>query len=929
MAVKKARRLFMNPLGLRPKFPIKIKRWSWRKFFRGVSIAAGVGILAIAFLFAWYAKDLPSPNKIRSLTPVQATQILDRNGNPLYQAYGDEKRINVDFKDIPDSVKHATIAVEDKTFYTNYGFDPLGIIRGVILRPLTGHSVEGGSTITQQYVKNALLSPERTVDRKIKELILSIEITTLYSKDQILNLYLNDIPYGSNAYGIEAASETYFNKPAKDLDLAQAATLASLPQAPSYYSPYGSHVDALMQRKNFVLSRMESLGYISAAEEIAAEKQTITFAPRHDSIKAPHFVFYVLDQLEQQYGSQLVLEGGLKVTTTLDPDAQAAAEQAIADAKPKLSKYNASNAALVSIDPKTGQILAMVGSVDYFDTTHDGNFNVATAPRQPGSSFKPIVYATAFKGTISPATTLWDVTTNFNGYTPQDFDGKNHGPVSVRSALDRSLNIPAVKTIALVGVNNVLQTAKAVGITTLNQTGQYGLSLALGAGDVPPLEMAGAYGTFADGGVYHAPSAILKVEDSKGRILQQWHDSKSTALSPEVAYEINNVLSDNNARTPTFGARSPLYFSDRPVAAKTGTSEDFRDGWTIGYTPSVATAVWTGNNDYSPMAKNVDGVVSAGPIFHEFMATYLKAKPVEQFQRPSTIVDATVDALSGKKPTQYSQTITDIFAPWQLPTTTDDVHVAAQINKNNGKLATDNTPSDLVETQVYTELHSEKPNDPSWEQPVLAWAQANGYQVSSPPTEKDDTPAQAPVTVSITSPHDNSIIEGPFDIVADPASPNPISKVNFYVDGTLAGTQTNQPWYIHYNPDTLSQGNHQMTAEAIDSLGRKAQASEIFIIAAKTTGPVTNATAQVLGDTGNIQLSWTNPSDPDFVKVNIYRSTTSGQLGPLFNIVDGTPSTTTTVVLKDNPPGQIYYFTIRPVNQTGNEYPSNNQLVAM
>lgn len=889
----------------------------------------GVGVLGVAFLFAWYAKDLPTPGKIRKLTPPQATQILDRKGNVLYSVYGDEKRITVDFKDIPDNVKHATISIEDKNFYTNYGFDVLGIIRGVILKPLTGQSIEGGSTITQQYVKNALLSPERTIDRKIKELILSVELSTMFTKDQILNLYLNEIPYGANIYGIEAASETYFNKPAKDLSLAQAATLAALPQRPSYYYPYGSHVDALMERKNLVLSRMKDLGYITADQEAAAEKETIAFAPRHDSIKAPHFVFYVRDLLEQEYGSQLVLEGGLKVTTTLDPDAQAAAEKAIADAKPKLAKYGADNAALAAVDPQTGQILAMVGSVDYFDNANDGNYNVATSPRQPGSSFKPIVYATAFKGTIAPATTLWDVTTNFNGYTPQDFDGKNRGPVSVRSALDNSLNIPAVKTIALAGVGNVLQTAKDLGITTLNQTGQYGLSLALGAGDVPPLEMASAYSTFGAGGIHHATSAILKVEDSKGRVLEQWKDTKTTALSPEVSYEISNVLSDNAARTATFGARSPLYFSDRPVAAKTGTSQDFRDGWTIGYTPAVATAVWTGNNDYSPM-NHVDGVVSAGPIFHEFMATYLKGKPVEQFQRPSTIVDATVDTISGKKPTQYSpQTTTDIFAPWQLPTTDDDVHIAVQINKSNGKLATDNTPSDLVETQVYTNLHSEKPSDPNWEKPVLAWAQAHGFNLGTPPTEKDDTPAQDPITVTITSPHDNSVINSAFDIVAAPSSPNPITTVNFYVDGALVGTRTSDPWYIHYDPSQLSQGNHEMSVEAIDSLGRTAKASEVFVIATKTTGPVTNATAQVLGDTGNIQLSWTNPSDPDFVKVNIYRSTTSGQLGPLFEVVDGQPSSTTTVVLKGNTPGQIYYFTIRPVNAAGNEYPSSNQLVAL
>ncbi len=931
MSPKKFRVVFTNPLGLKPKFPFKLKKWSWKRFFRGLLIVCGAGVLGVAFLFAWYAKDLPTPGKIKKRTAPQATQILDRNGKPLYDVYGDQKRLSIDFKDIPQSIKDATISVEDKNFYKHHGVDFRGLIRGVILKPLTGERAAGGSTITQQFVKNALLSPERTIDRKIKELILSLEVEAMFSKDQILEFYLNEIPYGSNTYGIEAASETYFDKPAKELTLAQAATLAALPQRPSYFSPYGSHVDKLMDRRDFVLSRMHALGYITADQQVEADKEEISFVPRREQITAPHFVFYVRDILEQKYGPQLVLEGGLRVTTTLDLDAQSTAEKAISDSAKKLARYKADNAALTALDPKTGQILAMVGSLDYFDTAHQGNFNVATSPRQPGSSFKPIAYATAFKGTMAPATTLWDVTTDFGGYKPHNFDGKNRGPISVRSALDNSLNIPAVKTLALTGIENVLQTAKDLGITSLNQPERYGLSLVLGGADVPPLEMAGAFGTFASGGIHHQTSAILKVVDSRGRVLEEWKDKTNTALPPEVAYQMNHVLSDNQARTPVFGARSPLYFADRPVAAKTGTTQEFRDGWTVGYTPSIATAVWVGNNDYSPM-DHVDGVQIAAPIFHQFMASYLKGKPVEKFARPSTIVDATVDVLSGKKPTQYSPaTITDIFAPWQLPKESDDIHVAVAVNKISGKLATENTPNDLVEMRVYTKLHSEKPKDPRWEGPVLAWAKAHGFQLGDPPTEKDDSPPQDPLSVSFTSPPNNSVITGPFDIVANPVSPNPITQVNFYVDSALVGSRTSDPWFINYDPSILSEGNHEMVIEVIDSVGRKSQASELFVIAGDHTppGPVADATAQVQGVSGSIKLSWENPSDPDLTKVHIYRSTTTGQLGTLFEVVDVTPSGANTVTLSGNTPGQIYYFTLRPVDSGGNENQSSNQLIAL
>ncbi len=921
---------FSNPLGIRPKRLFRLRRWTWRRFLKTSFLIASSGFVAIIFLFAWYARDLPTPGKIRKYHPVEATQIFDRAGQPLYAVFGEEKRLSITADQIPAIVKFATISVEDKDFYKHRGIDLRGIIRGTILRPLTGQRAQGGSTITQQYVKNALLSPERSIDRKIKELILSLELEVILSKDEILTLYLNEIPYGSNAYGIETAAQTFFNKPAQDLTLAEAAMLAALPQRPSYFSPYGSHVDELTARQDYILERMATLGYITEDEAVAAASVEVAFVPRREHITAPHFVMYVRDQLVEKYGEQLVLEGGLKVTTTLDSEAQRAAEEAVRKAADQyLERYNADNAALAAIDPRNGQILAMVGSLDYFNQERQGNFNVTTGQRQPGSSIKPLIYATAFKDKWTPASTVWDVLTDFGNYIPHNYDNAEHGPMSIRSALANSYNIPAVKILALVGIKDAIATARDFGITTLTDPDRYGLSLVLGGAEVKPLELAAAYGVFAAGGDYHPTSAILKVEDSKGRVLEEWHDETRSVLAPEIAYQITSILADNAARTPTFGSRSALYFPNREVAAKTGTTQEYRDGWTVGYTPSVTTAVWVGNNDNSPMDK-AGGVRAAGPIFHDFITSYYGASDSGQFSRPETLKDVTVDALSGKIPAAGSpQTIQDLFAPWQIPTEKDDVHLTVQVNKLNGKLATDLTPPELIEERTYLRVHSEKPTDHRWEEPVLRWAKEHGFELSEPPTEKDPTTIDDLPKISLLAPLANAVLTGTFSITTQPSSTIGIRSVEIYLDGVLIGTLRAAPWTLTYDAANLTSGNHEILAEITDNYGARARTSVLVIIARDQTppGPVTNLSAQSVGLlSGGVKLSWKNPSENDLFKVRIYRSTTSGQLGSLIGEVEVTAGTQASATLSGQAIGTTYYFTVRPVDEAGNENQTQTQV---
>ena len=629
-------------------------RGVFRVIFKLLMIFIIFGFLGIAALFAYTAKDLPDPTNVNNRFIIESTKIYDRTGTHLlYEVHGEEKRTLIDFKDIPESVRAATLSLEDQDFYHHFGIQPKAILRAALKDFITFDTTQGASTITQQFVKNSLLTNERTFDRKIKEVILSLEIEAKFQKDEILGMYLNEIPYGSSAYGIEAAAQTFFGKSAKELTLDEAALLASLPRGTAYYSPYGSHTNALVTRKDYALKQMARLGYITddqASDAIAIDTLQ-KIKPQKNIIAAPHFVMYVKDYLENKYGDQAIEQNGLKVITTLDWDKQIAAEEAVKVNADKNKRWKAANAALVAIDPKTGQILSLVGSKDYFgasepagcitgkNCTFEPNFNVATADRQPGSSFKPYVYLTAFTKGYLPETMLYDTQTQFEtaegkSYEPNNYDGKFHGPLPMMKALGGSLNIPAVKTLYLVGVQNAITLAKGLGISGLNHPDQLGLSLVLGGGEVKLLDHVNAYATLATGGVRHDKTAILRVEDSKGTILEEYKDTPGERVVDEkYVAMLDSVMSNNENRAWVFGENSPLAFKDRLVAAKTGTTNEFRDGWTIGYTPSLAVGVWAGNNDNGPMVTGADGVNVAAPIWRAFFDKALINTATEEFPK--------------------------------------------------------------------------------------------------------------------------------------------------------------------------------------------------------------------------------------------------------------------------------------------------------
>ncbi|MBI4118775.1 MAG: transglycosylase domain-containing protein [Parcubacteria group bacterium] len=635
---------------------------------------AALTLSALA-VFIVFARNLPDPSNLEDRTVTESTKIYDRTGQIiLYDIHGEERRTIIPFNEIPGVVKDATIVAEDRDFYQHRGIDFKAIIRA-FLSNLTSDSLQGGSTITQQFVKKSILSDERTLTRKIKEAILALELERRYSKDEILNFYLNQIPYGANAYGIEAAAQTFFSKKASDLTLSEAVLLASLPKATSYYSPYGEHKDQLIVRQHNILNKMAELNYISNAEAARAKKQTLNFSKIKSGIQAPHFVFYVKNLVEEKYGEEYVAKAGLKVITTLDWDLQNIAETAVAAGADRNDKVGAHNAALTALDPKTGQILVMVGSRDYFkdplpagcdpgvNCQFEGNVNVVTRLRQPGSAFKPFVYATAFKKGYTDKTILFDIPTQFDTgcnslgqpqsvgtkcYSPRNFDFKFRGPVTARAALANSLNVPAVQMLYLAGVEDSINTAEDMGLSTLKDRSRFGLSLVLGGGEIKLLELASAFGVLATEGVRHAPVSILRIENGKGEVLEEFKDEPSQVLDSEISRLVTNILSDNNARIPIFGPRSPLFFEGRPVAAKTGTTNEFRDGWTLGYTPSLVAGVWVGNNDNTPI-KQEPGVYVAAPIWRDFMTqAFEKLNLVPESFTPPQVKEVAKPILNGQ-----------------------------------------------------------------------------------------------------------------------------------------------------------------------------------------------------------------------------------------------------------------------------------------
>lgn len=801
--------------------PRNNKKWTKKRIF-----LYALGVITIFIIFSlislfWITRNLPDPNKLMDRQVAQSTKIYDRTGEVLlYEIHGEEKRTLVNMGDIPDYVKQATVLVEDKDYYKHGGFSVWAIFRTVITNVVFGKKA-GGSTLTQQFVKNSILTNEKTYTRKLKELILAYRLEKKFSKDEILQMYFNEIPYGSTSYGIEAASQRYFGKSVRDINLPEAAILAALPQAPSRYSPYGTHKDLLIARQQYIIDLMAKHGYISQDEAVVYKEFEVKFKEPKEKMIAPHFIMHIKEQLSDKYGEKTVEQGGLKIYTTLDLYKQKIAEEAVVEqAEKNIKNYKATNAALVSIDPKNGQVLAMVGSRDYFSTEIDGQVNITTSLRQPGSSIKPIVYAAAFLKGFSPNTVVYDVITNFSTdtskpYEPRNYNGKEYGPMTLRASLAGSLNTPAVKTMYLAGIDNVIKLASALGYSTLKDKDRFGLSLVLGGGEVRMLEHVNAYSAFAREGEIHPISTILKVEDNKGNILEEYKEQKETVLDGNVARMINDILSDNGARAYIFGEKNWLMLGSRPVAAKTGTTNNNRDAWTVGYTPSLVTGVWVGNNDNSQMKAGADGSVVAAPIWNNYMKRVLGDTPVEQFKKPEikTTNKPMLDGISGE--------------------------VTVKIDKASGLLATEYTPENYIEEKTFKEIHSilyyinkdnplgDAPKNPSddpqfmlWEDRILAWANKNNLSTTTPPTEHDNVhkPENKP-TISILSPQNKETITNPNLITsAELSAPRGINRVEYLLDNILIFTNTAYPFNFEKDLSFLKNGYHNLTVRVCDDI---------------------------------------------------------------------------------------------------------------
>ncbi len=622
------------------------KKGKTKKFHLGKVFLGLMTVLCLFFVLFLF-KDLPSPKKLSSSNFPVSTKIYDRNSQLLYEIYAEQNRTPIGLEEIPEVVKQATIAIEDKDFYKHGPLDFRGMTRALI-NILFKRNLQGGSTITQQLVKVVLLSPERTLRRKLREAFLATLTEIIYSKEQILEMYINSVPYGGTAYGVEQAAKKYFDKSAKDLNLAEAALLAGLPASPTRFSPFGANPQLAKQRQTQVLKRMVEDGYITKEQAERAAGQELNYAVEKIDIYAPHFVMYVKEILVERYGQQLVEQGGLRVKTTLDLNIQEFAQNVVATQTAKLKDYQVSNGAALVGKPKTGEILAMVGSRNYFDEEIDGNVNLTTSLRQPGSSIKPVNYAAGLANGYTAADMFLDVPTCFavGGqplYCPKNYDNQFHGPSQMRFALGNSYNVPAVKMLALNGVETMIATASAMGITGWKDPSNYGLSLTLGGGEVTMTQMVTAFGCFANKGKRIDLYPILEVKDYKGNVLESYDPENNPptgekVLPPGVAYIISHILLDNNARTAAFGDNSQLVIANHAVSVKTGTTDDLKDNWTIGFTPSFLVASWVGNNDSSPMNPYlVSGVTGAAPIWNKIMSFVLKDQPDEWPVKPATV----------------------------------------------------------------------------------------------------------------------------------------------------------------------------------------------------------------------------------------------------------------------------------------------------
>ncbi len=766
-----------------------------------------------------------------------STLILDRFGKTVYDIYEDKNRIPVSFSEMPDMLKKATVAIEDKDFYSHQGFDPKGILRAT-WSIITFRGMQGGSTLTQQLVKNVLLTSEKTILRKIKEFMLAVQIERKYSKDEILQMYLNEAPYGGTMWGIESAAQGYFQKSAKDLTPLESAVLAGFPQRPSYFSPFSGTPTAFKKRTEEVLRRMREDSYIDSLQEYEYKKQldNIKFASPSSQFLAPHFVLYVKKQLIEKFGQESVEKSGLKVTTTLDRDLQEKSEKILKEELEKLVKLKVSNGAVLTVNPQTGEILSYVGSREYDsqDPNFEGKFDVIDMGyRQPGSALKPIAYAASFAKGYTPSSIIMDVETHFPAggnkpdYIPKNYDNKFRGPVQIRTALANSINVPAVKITALVGVRDILKTAYDMGLTSLAPTddnvNRLGLSLVLGGGEIRLLDLVGAYSTLATLGIRNDLYSIIKVEDRNGKVLYEHKPvSGRIVLPPDVSFLISNILADNNARKDVFGLNSYLVIPGKSVSVKTGTTDDKRDNWTVGYTPSIVAGVWVGNNNNSPMdSKLASGITGAAPIWNRIMKEALKKKPDEPYKAPETVISMTIDDYGGGLPKDGKPTKTEYFIKGTEPTAISSIYQKLKLSKSdNNKLA------NIVE--IVTGSYNEKDfiifkeNDPTggkdgknlWQEGIDNWIGSLGDPVFNPP--KDTSSAnENSVVVRIKNPSDMAQIDSNnLQVYADAKALKDIKKMELYIDNSLKTTVNNNSLEENLN---LEIGIHRIKVKAYNT----------------------------------------------------------------------------------------------------------------
>lgn len=825
-----------------------LKNWLW--------IVLGFGVFMAGIIIVWVSMlKLPDFRLFTERKIQSSTKIYDRTGEiVLYDVHQDIKRTVVPYEEMGINIKNATVAIEDSEFYNHQGIRLKSIIRAVWSN-ISGGKTQGGSTITQQLIKNTLLTSERSVTRKVKEWILAVKLEKIMNKEEILSLYLNEAPYGGNIYGIQEASKAFFNKDAKDLTMAESAYLAAIPNGPTYYSPYRKNKDKLDERKNLVLNRMLELKFITAEEHAAAKAEVVVFQPEKPmNIAAPHFVFFVKEYLENKYGIETLEGGGLKVITTIDYDLQKKAEEiTLKNALANEKNWNGSNAAAVAIDPKTGQILAMVGSRNYFDKTIDGNYNVTTAERQPGSSFKPIVYALALKKGYTENTTLFDVKTEFNAscdptgvplpgspnatcYNPDNYDAGFRGPMTLRNGLAQSINIIAVKLLYLVGITDSIKMAHDLGVSTLNDPTRYGLSLVIGGGETSLLDMTSVYSVFANNGTRNPYQSILSVTDDKGNVLEKFESKSYEVLNPNVTRTLSSILSDNQARTPTFGSNSILNIPNHEVAVKTGTTNNNKDAWTIGYTPSIAVGVWVGNNDNTPMKKG--GAALAGPIWNEITTSAINILklPNESFDKPDP-VDPSIPAI--------------LRGFWQGGET-------FTIDSISNKLATEYTPENTKKetsiTNVHTILYWIEKNNPlisspgigmgdsqykNWEYGVQKWWQSNQnkYQTitnNNIPSGYDEVhTADSKPSFEIFG-IENGVYskDKNLNITINPISKSPIQKIDVFINNNYITSLKSAPFSFSLNINDLATILDVNTIRiiGIDSVGNIGEKTETFQI---------------------------------------------------------------------------------------------------